>query len=248
MARDALRRHAERKGRGWPDWALRYLPIVRGLAPALRKGGPVLEIGANANGLARFAQRRVIAVDIELEQLRACRATQDALPVRADIAALPFADGAFDAVASVDTFEHLPPEMRATAGREILRVLRPEGIGVIAFPCGEASQRAEQLIRAEYRAHSGNALRWLEEHAQHGLPDAEEIARVLGQSRTVRIEGNANIGVWVWTWRVLVCGWPGRGNVLAQVLLLYLAPLLARWNRPPFYRALIWVLPKDRGA
>ncbi|MBI1319393.1 MAG: methyltransferase domain-containing protein [Candidatus Hydrogenedens sp.] len=249
MPGSLLRRYAEHKGRGYPDWALRYGPIVRGLTDMLRRGGPVLEIGANANGLARFAGRRVIAVDIELEQLQACRASQDVLPVRADINALPFRDAAFDAVVSVDTYEHLPSAARNGATHEILRVLRAKGTGVVTFPSGAAAVAAEATIRAEYRAYTGNTLRWLEEHVEHGLPDADAIIAdfrdAAGDTRSIALEGNANIGVWVWTWRVLMCGWPGRGNALAQVLLLWLTSLLARWHRAPCYRAMIWIRPKD---
>ena len=52
----------------------------------------------------------------------------------ADISALPFAAGAFTAVAAVETFEHIFEPDRALAAREAWRVLRPGGALAISTP------------------------------------------------------------------------------------------------------------------
>jgi SAM-dependent methyltransferase len=246
----ALRAWAERDGRGYPDWALRYLPVVRELRRRNALAGRILEIGANANGLARFAAVRVIAADLCPAHLREARDCPGLRPCAADISRLPFPPGTFDCVVCVDTFEHLPEALRAAAATEILRVLAPRGTAVVAFPTGAAAQAAEERVRADYARHSGGArLRWLEEHVAEGLPDARAVAACFQSGgASVRVAKNANLRVWAWTWRVLMCGWPGRGNAAAQVLLRVLTPLLARVHVGACYRAVLWIARDDREA
>jgi SAM-dependent methyltransferase len=242
-----MRAWAERDGRGYPDWAMRYVPIVRRLRGHGLDSKRVLEIGANANGLARFASLRLVAFDLARTHLDEARVAPGVVPCQGDIAALPFPDGAFDIVACIDTFEHLPDSLRANAAREILRVLAPRGVAVVSFPSGNAARKAEEYIRSEYFHYTGQKLRWLEEHAAGGLPDAAAMTSLFakhpGASRRVTREANANIRVWIWTWRVLMGGWPGRGNALAQVLLRILTPLLARAHFGACYRTIIWIEP-----
>lgn len=245
----ALRAWAEKDGRGYPDWAMRYLPVVRTLKPWLTQPGFVIEIGANANGLGRFTQRPVIAVDLSMEHLRECRANQHvAAVVRADMRALPFADGAAIACVCMDSFEHTDRVGRDAACGEIVRILRPEGAAAIGFPAGTAAFNAEARIRAAYYRYTGGTIRWFEEHMEHGLPTGVRIyahlREVAGPSRRVERTGNANIWVWEWMWLVLMCGWPGRGNSLAQALLRAMTPLLAQLHFAPCYRTMLWVFPR----
>ena len=243
-----LRAYAEKDGRGYPDWAIRYVPLVNRARTHGSAGKSVLEIGANQNGFARFSGTRTIAVDIAADHLRAARATQAVAPVVADVTALPFGAGSFDMLVCVDTFEHLPPDARPKAVDEILRVVRQDGAAVITFPAGAESARAETRIRDEYRRFSGGALRWLEEHVEQGLPEAEPIVERFRAGATadqvISTESNAPIWLWVWFWRVLMCGWPGRGIVVIQVVLRWLTPALCRVRIGRGYRTVIWVEPK----
>lgn len=241
---EGLRAWAERDGRGYPDWALRYAPIARGLRARGALDGRVLEIGANANGLARFACTPTVSVDLDPAHLREARAVAGIRACAADIGALPFGDGTFGCVVCVDTFEHLPGAARAGAAREILRVLAPGGVAVVAFPTGAAAAAAEAGVRAAYARHTGGGrLRWLEEHAAAGLPVAAGVAAdfAAAPGAQVRVERNANLWVWAWMWRVLMCGWPGRGNAVAQAGLRAVTPLLARAHFGPCYRAVLWI-------
>lgn len=244
-----LRRLAEKDGRGYPDWAMRYIPIVRRLNHSGDALGRVLEIGANENGLSRFLARRVVAVDLEWGHLKAARAVQDLLPVVASIDRLPFRDSAFDACASVDTFEHIPTGSRTDAVKEIVRVMRDSATAVVTFPSGPGAESAERLIREGYEAHCGGKLRWLEEHAEAGLPDPGPIfiqfQKSLNETHRISVSKNANLRVWRWMWRVLMCGWPGRGNAVFQVLLRLMTPLLARVHIGACYRVMLWVEPRE---
>lgn len=242
-----LRAWAEKDGRGYPDWWMRYAPVVRKLGPIARNGGRVVEIGANEAGFARFAGTPGIVTDFARPHLRAARDTQPVAPVQADIAHLPFASGSVDILVCMDTFEHLAPETRRAAIAEISRCLSPRGHAVVSFPSGETAARAEERVQGAYRALTGQSLRWLAEHAEHDLPDAvqmrAEFEQAAGNSHAVSLQWNANIAVWTWMWRVLMCGWPGRGNAVFQVLLRMATPLLARAHFGKCYRAMIWLEP-----
>ena len=122
-----LRAWAEKDGRGYPDWAVRYLPILRRFPERDWASLRILEIGANENGFARFSGARVVALDLAVPHLKAARASQAVEPVAGDIGALPFGEDTFDVVVCLDTYEHIPAEHRTLANREIVRVLRAGG-------------------------------------------------------------------------------------------------------------------------
>ena len=247
-----LRNWAEKDGRGYPDWATRYLPVVAGLKQRGLLDGSILEIGANANGLSRFTGRKVVAIDLAVEHLQEAGVHQDIHRVASDITQLPFPDNHFDTVVCMDTFEHVPESMREYAALEILRVLKPAGSAVVAFPSGSASQAAEAQVRAAYAAYSeGGSIRWLEEHVAEGLPDGQTVAGYFMQGAveayTVTVMGNTNLKLWIWMWKVLMCGWPGKGNGVAQAVLRILTPWLARQHGGTCYRKVIWVDPVQGG-
>jgi SAM-dependent methyltransferase len=242
-----LRAYAEKDGRGYPDWATRYVPVVNGLRHRQLDTERILEVGANENGFARFAGARTVVVDLAFDHVRAARQTQPVLPVVAGASALPFRDDTFDVCVSMDTFEHLPDGMREGAAGEMVRVLRDSGTAVVGFPSGEASARAEEAINAAYEGLTGRPLGWLAEHAEHGLPDASRMAGLLQELArdTHRVTLSRNGSLWVWRamWRILMCGWPGRGNAVFQALLRLVTPVLCRMHFGVCYRAVIRIEP-----
>ena len=241
--------YAEKDGRGYPDWAMRYVPIVERLGARVRGGGRILEIGANENGLSRFARVRVIAADASLEHLKAARTSQDVIPVVCDMAALPFGNRCFSVCVCVDTFEHASGATRDLAAAEIVRVIRRDGAAVISVPAGAGALRAEAAIREAYRRYTGSTIKWLEEHLAQGLPDPAALAgrftELTQDSHRVVQTKNGSLWVWRWMWRVLMCGWPGRGNAIFQAVLRGITPVLCRIHIGPCYRTVIWVEPKD---
>ena len=124
------------------DWPYKYDPeslLARGReraaeVVALRaRPGRALEIGA-ADAMTLWALRErgweAVGVDIELKpDPRAVAA--GVVMHQMDATKLDFPDSSFDLVFSYNTFEHLP-DPRSTL-QEILRVLRPGGIGHLAF-------------------------------------------------------------------------------------------------------------------
>jgi SAM-dependent methyltransferase len=243
-----LRAFAEKDGRGYPDWAMRYVPVVRRIKPQLPDRARVLEVGANENGYARFAKTPVVAIDIAFDHLQAARASQSVAPVVADVGHLPFRDDAFDGYVCMDTFEHFKETERERAIAEMSRILTKAGCAAVGFPEGDGAEKAEARIRAAHHAYTGRTFRWLEEHCDVGLPDAAALIRftegLLTTSHRVTLSKNANLAIWAWMWRVLICGWPGRGNALFQALLRLSTPLLCRMHFGQCYRAIIWVEPR----
>lgn len=105
-------------------------------APA-PEGRLVLDAGCGTGGnltwLERYAGRgRVVGLDLAPDALRLCRERGGVDLAQASVAALPFADSAFDLVTSFDVLVQLPGEgADERAVREMYRVLRPGGVAFI---------------------------------------------------------------------------------------------------------------------
>lgn len=103
-------------------------------------------IGTQALGLARLGHR-VSGTDVSEGSLARARAEADRRGVTvsltvADLRALPFAAGSFDAVVSVDSFAHLHSVDEATeALGEMARVSRPGGVVVVSLRDYTAARR-----------------------------------------------------------------------------------------------------------
>jgi SAM-dependent methyltransferase len=242
-----LRTWAEKDGRGYPDWAMRYVPLVRTITPLLKPDTRMVEIGTNANGLARFlpAGVRVYGANLDVGELRDACAAQPIVPFMADASALPLATEGAQICVCMDTLEHIPQDLRRRVVCELIRATSPDGLCVIAFPSGPAAMTAEARVRAAYRQLTGGDLRWVAEHQANGLPDADEVVQwameAAGNGRAVRLTWNTPTWLWVWSWRVLMCNWPGRGNAIAQALLRAITPLLCGGHLTKGYRAVLWV-------
>jgi SAM-dependent methyltransferase len=136
----------------------------------------VLDVGGVPARLSAFLPRSsVTAVNVE--------PPADAL---FDGVALPFADGAYDVVASIDVLEHLERERRREHVRELARVARSRV--VVCCPLGTPEHaRSEAELAAWYRSTVGEAHRFLEEHVGYGLPREEELRALAGELGRARI-------------------------------------------------------------
>jgi SAM-dependent methyltransferase len=101
----------------------------------------VLDLGAGAgHSYERLAPRETVGVDIDAGAL----AGQARETHVADMRELPFADGAFGAVLSVQSLEHVPDG--AAVLREVRRVLVPGGTAVFITPNRLTFGRPDEII------------------------------------------------------------------------------------------------------
>ncbi|MBS1823789.1 MAG: methyltransferase domain-containing protein [Acidobacteria bacterium] len=102
---------------------------------AQRTPRSVLEAGCGTGHLSRLLEQRygwrMVPVDLAPEGLAYGKGLGVERLVQADIAALPFAAGAFDAVLSMDVIVHFPRGEEHRPFAEFVRVCKPGGLLVI---------------------------------------------------------------------------------------------------------------------
>jgi hypothetical protein len=92
---------------------------------------------------------------------------------------LPFKDGTFPGVTSLDVLEHIPPDDRHRFVHEMLRV--SGGRLVLCCPLGSPEHlAAEREVDDWYVELSGEHHPWLEEHLSYGLPTLPELETIFG--------------------------------------------------------------------
>ena len=148
------------------DQALRYHGAVHFLT--CFGAGRILEVGSGASGLAAFWPGVVSGVDVRFDGAPLPNLTT----IQGSATALPFDDGAFDAVVCVDVFEHMPPDARFAAFQEMLRV--SDRLVWLAFPSGESAERTDRRIAVLARRLGRPIPGWLRDHLGGGFPAQEE--------------------------------------------------------------------------
>lgn len=87
---------------------------------------------------------------------------------------LPLADNSFDAVVSIDTLEHVPPEKRFKFMGELVRVVN-KVLVVIAPYASMRHLRHEEKIKTEFLKRGKTVPEYLREHLKYGLVTEEQI-------------------------------------------------------------------------
>ncbi|MHB8793325.1 MAG: class I SAM-dependent methyltransferase [Thermoleophilia bacterium] len=216
--------------------AIRYLPVARILkAAGARK---VLEAGSGDLGLTPYSS------DFELTGLD--RSFQEENPrmtrVTGSVTRIPFEERSFDAVISVDSLEHVPPDEREEAVREILRTAH--SLAVIAVPSGSGAEAQDRFLAGRYLQVRGEEYPFFNDHLEYGLPGEDELKQMivralkgLGRHGSVTFKKNANLRLRSF----LMKGWISRNRFyynLAVLGLMPLAGLLSRLNHGSCYRVI----------
>jgi glycosyltransferase involved in cell wall biosynthesis/SAM-dependent methyltransferase len=180
------------------DQLQRYSITAR-LLDRMLAGAPcpvrVLEVGANVlNLLPKFLDpTRVHVTRCDVERL-----SDDPEFVAIEKnKPLPFADESFDAVATLEVLEHIPPEDRRFFIEECLRVSR-RGL-VMTCPNGVPEVVAAERLAAEaYRFRHGRPHPSLSEHLDHGIPQEEEVRSLVQElGLPCVVFDNAPLDVWL---------------------------------------------------
>lgn len=235
--------------RAHPHLRVRYYPVLRHLKEIGADGETrVLEVGAGSLGITRYWHHPVTGVDIDFKgpQLGYLR------QVEASAEQLPFVDDSFDVVISVDMLEHLTPDQRSAAIREMMRVSAGEVI--LGIPCGDDARTCERwartlcsravssapdIVRAD-RIRRRSAF--LAEHATCGLPADEDIVALMkrfedGSGRRIDVETFGNEPTWFWRLSLPAVVPLGRlSAALSHAAGLVLQPLLPLLPGRPYRR------------
>jgi SAM-dependent methyltransferase len=152
------------------NWLARYAPAGAAILDGGgRPTGSVLDVGCGPHGFAcAHPDVPFVGLDVEFPQAVASSMTA----IQAPSGSLPFVDGAFDTVLSLDTLEHVPRAERAPFIAELMRVAARRVL--LACPTAEAA-RIDAAVRARYASSGVPVPTWLSEHDEHGLPTREEI-------------------------------------------------------------------------
>jgi hypothetical protein len=154
---------------------------------------------------------------------------------------LPFADGTFDLVSSVDVLEHVPPAARPRLLSELLRVSRRAVVLAAPFR-SPLVEEAERAMADFVERVCGYVQGQLEEHRQQGLPEIEATTIPFvasGWHTAVFPYGN----LWRWLFMMLdkhaVAALPGGRPVHQQMDEHYNRRLFALDRELPCYRHFI---------
>jgi len=126
-------------------------PYLRGRTIRL-----ALEAGCGTGYFSHLLQTErsmpVTPMDLSSEGLRYAQGMGVERLLQADITQLPFGDGTFDAVFSMDVLPHIPRGEESTPAREMSRVLAPGGLMVIRSAAFEALRnRHSQFVLERQR-------------------------------------------------------------------------------------------------
>lgn len=146
--------------------------LLKAAMPTVGKN--VLDIGSGSLCLlGKFLQ------DANITYLDPLVQTDDATHLRATLFTATLDPGLFQAVVSVDTFEHIPPDQRVEFLEKATSIASK--VLILGFPSKDFSEASsvDRAVAAAYEKVFPGKHEWLCEHEQFGLPSAEETAQVL---------------------------------------------------------------------
>jgi hypothetical protein len=190
------------------NWLARYLPLLPHLDAAGERS--LLEVGCGPRGIGSVLASPFVGVEVAFASPPV--APMLALEYGGD--RLPFQAAAFHTVVSMDTLEHVPPAARRPFLEELARVAAARML--IGFPADAVGAEIDRDLAAVLGRLGSATPDWLDEHREHGLPEAGAVEAWLDS-----LAG--------WRWRAL----PTTGTLACLVLTLAdTLPEVQRWIRP----------------
>ena len=219
---------------GWDiSIALRYLPIVDALKKRAQPRDKILEVGSEIHGITTYYHRRVTGIDQGFDYTRQNKYLK---PVKGSATHLPFPAQSFDYVISVDCLEHIPPQLRAKAVTEMLKVASKQIY--LTFPVGSHSQDVDKSLDQYFYAKNKEHFPYLVEHVENGLPSFDFIKSIVAKHKVWHLQVVGNTSTWLWVILLKM----GFSNIQWQTSiyrrLLLLLPILKHFNFGPCYRQL----------
>jgi ubiquinone/menaquinone biosynthesis C-methylase UbiE len=158
---DEYRRMAETKTSHWWYESTRRL-LDQVLGPSLEPGGTFLDVGCGtgATDLWMLPRGHLVGVDVEPLALTLFREGHPEVAGLAacDAAALPFADGAFDALLCVTVLNHRSVTSPEAVVAEFVRVVKPGGVVCLMEPGVRRLRRAHDRVVHTVRRFSRSDL------------------------------------------------------------------------------------------
>lgn len=221
------------------DAAVRYAPVVKKIQ-SIPVQGSILEVGSGTNGISDFYQGQVIGLDNNFEKTKTVK-NSNITHQRGSVSKLPFKSNRFPLTICLDTFEHLPQSKRPLALKELIRVTQKKGLVILGFPTGGLSQKAEKLINDLFRKNHQFDHPWLKEHFEYGLPEQNEIERIIKEQR-IKVRKvskfyNSNLILWLIMHYLFTVNAGKKMSKAASYLEKYLFQLF-KVNLPPSYRVI----------
>jgi len=133
---------------------LQHKPFDRGLldrfAGKVRGLGPVCDLGCGPGQIARYLHERDVdafGVDLSSAMVKVAQRLNPGLHFeQGDMQALRAADGTWAGIAAFYSIIHTPRESVVSALRELRRVLRPNGLLLLAFHIGTGAIHLDEWL------------------------------------------------------------------------------------------------------
>jgi len=121
--------------------------LLNRLAESVRSIGLICDLGCGPGQVARYLHERgaeVCGVDLSAGMVEQARRLNPGIPfTQGDMLALDVADETWGGIAAFYSLIHVPRSELGQAASEIYRVLRPDGLALLAFHVGEETTHLE---------------------------------------------------------------------------------------------------------
>lgn len=199
----------------------------------------ILDAGCGENGVANFVSKgKFTGVDLHPPGFR----REGLAFVQASILSLPFPQDSFVIATSVDVLEHLSPEARCIAIRELVRVAK-KGV-LVAFPCGHKARELDERFYGRLTNGAKVIPEWLTEHMKFQYPDIDSVRHTIesealerGFHIKVRVHYSENLRLTTFLRWIAA-----RSSVLyvgSNFLMGLFQPLLPQGKKGKSYRAIL---------